>query len=201
MLSLLDCKSEAYDCARCGFQNDDKSIFCLIILGFICQSDFDYEKAIEFVQNALKISPSNILLLRYLSILQGQMRNLPAFVECRSQIVTLEPNICFHHIAHAVSHHLNRNCLKAVEILESYEKSQADVSEGMLLYKISLLEESGNIEKALKELLNKKSVIVDNVAFKEQHVSLLVKLNELSEAKKIYMELLSQNPENYRLSF
>lgn len=133
------------------------------------------------------------------------MWNLPVFVECRCQILTLDPNICFHYVAHAVSHHLNRNCLKAIEILESYEKLQCHGSssehEGMLLYKISLLEESGDFVKALKELLDKKLIIVDNVAFKEQHVSLLVKLSALNEAKGIYMELLSHNPENYRLSF
>ncbi|KAK1398321.1 hypothetical protein POM88_008184 [Heracleum sosnowskyi] len=167
MLSRLDRKSEAYDCARFGVQNDDKSIFCLIILGLICQSDFDYEKAIEYVQNALKIShvPVNIELPRYLS-----------FVDCRCRIVTLEHNICFHHIAHAVSHHVN-NCSKAVEILENIEKSEGDVYEEVLLYK------------------------VDKVTFKEQHISLLVNLDKLDEAKKLYLKLLSQNPENYRLSF
>ncbi|KAL6582847.1 N-alpha-acetyltransferase 16, NatA auxiliary subunit [Orobanche minor] len=197
MLSRMDRKSEAYDCAHRGFQNNNRSIFCLIILGLICQSDFDYEKAIEFVQNASKISPFNIELSRYLSILQAQMRNLSAYVECRCQILTLEPNICFHHIAYAVSHHINNNCLKAIEILENYEKSHGQISEEMLLYKISLFEESGNFEKALKELLDKKSIIVDDVAFREQHASLLVKLKDLNEAKKIYVELLSQNPENY----
>lgn len=47
MLSRMDCKSEAYDCAHRGFQNNDKSIFCLIILVLVCQSDFDYEKAMN----------------------------------------------------------------------------------------------------------------------------------------------------------
>ncbi|KAK1398320.1 hypothetical protein POM88_008183 [Heracleum sosnowskyi] len=127
------------------------------------------------------------------------MRNLLAFVDCRCRIVTLEHNIYFHHIAHAVSHHLNNNCSKAVEILENIEKSEGDVSEEVLLYKISLLEESSNLEKALMELLSKRSIIVDKVTFKEQHISLLVNLDKLDEAKKLYLELLSQNPENYNL--
>nr|KYP32271.1 NMDA receptor-regulated protein 1 [Cajanus cajan] len=68
----------------------------------------------------------------------------------------------------------------------------------MLLYKISLLEECGFFEKALEELQKKELKIVDKLAYKEQEVSLLVKLDCLEEGEKLYRALLSMNPDNYR---
>jgi hypothetical protein len=39
---------------------------------------------------------------------------------------------------------------------------------------------------------------VDKLGYKEQEVSLLVKLGRLEEAEKLYQTLLSMNPDNYR---
>ncbi|KAJ8427132.1 hypothetical protein Cgig2_033942 [Carnegiea gigantea] len=96
---------------------------------------------------------------------------------------------------------------KAIEILEAYEgtldddyppeNERCEHSE-MLLYKVSLLEECGLLEKALEELHKKETKIVDKLAYKEQEVSLLVKLNRLEEAAKLYRALLYMNPDNYR---
>lgn len=68
----------------------------------------------------------------------------------------------------------------------------------MLLYKISLLEECGFLERAIDELYRKENKIVDKLAYKEQQVSLLVKLGRLEEGEKIYRALLSMIPDNYR---
>lgn len=68
----------------------------------------------------------------------------------------------------------------------------------MLLYKISLLEESGFFEKALQQLRKNKLKIVDKLAYKEQEVSLLVNLGHVEEGEKLYQALLSLNPDNYR---
>ncbi|KAE8718414.1 E3 ubiquitin-protein ligase [Hibiscus syriacus] len=66
--------------------------------------------------------------------------------------------------------------------------------------KISLLEECGFLERALEELHHKEPKIVDKLTYKEQVVSLLVKLGRLEEGANLYKALLIMNPDNYRSS-
>jgi N-alpha-acetyltransferase 15/16, NatA auxiliary subunit len=39
---------------------------------------------------------------------------------------------------------------------------------------------------------------VDKLSYKEEEVSLLVKLNNIEEGEKLYRVLLTMNPDNYR---
>ncbi|KAI4355680.1 hypothetical protein L6164_004427 [Bauhinia variegata] len=206
-LNCMDRKSEAYELVRQGLKNDLKSHVCWHVYGLLYRSDREYREAIKCYRNALKIDPDNIEILRDLSLLQAQMRDLTGFVETRQQLLTLKPNHRMNWIGFAVSHHLNSNPSKAVEILEAYEGTLEDdyppdnerCEHGeMLLYKISMLEECGNFERALEELHKKESKIVDKLAYKEQEVSLLVKLGHFEEGKILYWGLLSMNPDNYR---
>ncbi|KAJ1429089.1 Tetratricopeptide-like helical domain superfamily [Sesbania bispinosa] len=206
-LNCMDRKSEAYDLVRQGLKNDLKSHVCWHVFGLLYRSDREYREAIKCYRNALKIDPDNIEILRDLSLLQAQMRDLSGFVETRQQLLTLKPNHRMNWIGFSVAHHLNSNASKAVEILEAYEGTLEDdhppdnerCEHGeMLLYKISLLEECGYLERALEELRKKESKIVDKLAYKEQEVSLLVKLGHLEEGETLYRELLSMNPDNYR---
>ncbi|KAF3450798.1 hypothetical protein FNV43_RR06887 [Rhamnella rubrinervis] len=206
-LNCMDRKSEAYELVRLGLKNDLKSHVCWHVYGLLYRSDREYREAIKCYRNALRIDPDNIEILRDLSLLQAQMRDLTGFVETRQQLLSLKPNHRMNWIGFAVSHHLNSNVLKAVEILEAYEGTLEDdyppenerCEHGeMLLYKISLLEECGSIERALEELHKKELKIVDKLAYKEQEVCLLVKLGHLEEGATLYRALLSMNPDNYR---
>ncbi|XP_027125429.1 N-terminal acetyltransferase A complex auxiliary subunit NAA15 [Coffea arabica] len=206
-LNCLDRKPEAYELVRRGLKNDLKSHVCWHVYGLLYRSDREYREAIKCYRNALRIDPDNIEILRDLSLLQAQMRDLDGFVETRQRLLTLKPNHRMNWIGFAVAHHLNSNGSKAIEILEAYEGTLDDdhppdnerCEHGeMLLYKISLLEESGLLERALEELHKKESKIVDKLAYKEQEVSLLTKLGLLEEGEKEYRLLLSMNPDNYR---
>lgn len=206
-LNCMDRKSEAYELVRLGLKNDLKSHVCWHVYGLLYRSDREYREAIKCYRNALRIDPENIEILRDLSLLQAQMRDLLGFVETRQQLLTLKPNHRMNWIGFAVSHHLNSNGFKAIEILEAYEGTLEDdyppdnerCEHGeMLLYKVSLLEESSLVERALEELRKKQTKIVDKLAIKEQEVSLLVKLGQLEEGEKLYRVLLSMNPDNYR---
>ncbi|KAG4945020.1 hypothetical protein AAZX31_15G012600 [Glycine max] len=206
-LNCMDRKSEAYELVRQGLKNDLKSHVCWHVYGLLYRSDREYREAIKCYRNALKIDPDNIEILRDLSLLQAQMRDLTGFVETRQQLLTLKSNHRMNWIGFAVAHHLNSNASKAIEILEAYEGTLEDdyppenerCEHGeMLLYKISLLEECGFFQKALEELQKKELKIVDKLAYKEQEVSLLVKLAHLEEGEKLYRKLLSMNPDNYR---
>ncbi|XP_010532133.1 PREDICTED: N-alpha-acetyltransferase 15, NatA auxiliary subunit-like [Tarenaya hassleriana] len=206
-LNCMDRKTEAYELVRLGVKNDIKSHVCWHVLGLLYRSDREYREAIKCYRNALRIDPDNIEILRDLSLLQAQMRDVSGFVETRQQLLTLKPNHRMNWIGFAVAQHLHSNASKAVEILEAYEGTLEDdyppenercEHSEMLLYKVSLLEESGSFERALKELHKEEPKIVDKVAYKEQEVSLLTKLGRLEEADKLYRVLLSMNPDNYR---
>ncbi|KAK8331644.1 hypothetical protein V6Z11_A10G088200 [Gossypium hirsutum] len=206
-LNCMDRKSEAYELVRLGLKNDLKSHVCWHVYGLLYRSDREYREAIKCYRNALRIDPDNIEILRDLSLLQAQMRDLTGFVETRQQLLTLKPNHRMNWIGFAVAHHLNSNGAKAVEILEAYEGTLEDdyppdnerCEHGeMLLYKISLLEEHGFLERALEELHKKEPKIVDKLTYKEQEVSLLVKLGCLEEGANLYKALLTMNPDNYR---
>ncbi|XP_027928732.1 N-terminal acetyltransferase A complex auxiliary subunit NAA15-like [Vigna unguiculata] len=206
-LNCMDRKSEAYELVRQGLKNDLKSHVCWHVFGLLYRSDREYREAIKCYRNALKIDPDNIEILRDLSLLQAQMRDLTGFVETRQQLLTLKSNHRMNWIGFAVAHHLNSSASKAIEILEAYEGTLEDdyppenerCEHGeMLLYKISLLEECGFFQKALEELQKKELKIVDKLAYKEQEVSLLIKLGRLEEGEKLFRALLSMNPDNYR---
>ncbi|KAM7255604.1 hypothetical protein ACFE04_008502 [Oxalis oulophora] len=206
-LNCMDRKPEAYQLVRLGLKNDLKSHVCWHVYGLLYRSDREYREAIKCYRNALRIDPDNIEILRDLSLLQAQMRDLSGFVETRQQLLSLKPNHRMNWIGFAVAHHLDTNPAKAVEILEAYEGTLEDdyppenerCEHGeMLLYKISLLEECGFHDKALAELHKREFKIVDKLSYKEQEVSLLVKLDRVEEAVKLYRILLSMNPDNYR---
>ncbi|XP_058751865.1 N-terminal acetyltransferase A complex auxiliary subunit NAA15-like [Vicia villosa] len=206
-LNCMDRKSEAYELVRQGLKNDLKSHVCWHVYGLLYRSDREYREAIKCYRNALRIDPDNIEILRDLSLLQAQMRDLSGFVETRQQLLTLKSNHRMNWIGFAVSHHLNSNASKAIEILEAYEGTLEDdyppenerIEHGeMLLYKVSLLEECGFFERAFEELQKKETKIIDKLGYKEQEVSLLVKLGRLEEGEKLYQTLLSMNPDNYR---
>ncbi|KAA3489306.1 N-alpha-acetyltransferase 16, NatA auxiliary subunit-like [Gossypium australe] len=208
-LNCMDRKSEAYELVRLGLKNDVKSHVCWHVYGLLYRSDREYREAIKCYRNALRIDPDNIEILRDLSLLQAQMRDLTGFVETRQQLLTLKPNHRMNWIGFAVANHLCSKYFvaKAVEILEAYEGTLEDdyppdnerCEHGeMLLYKISLLEECGFLERALEELHKKEPKIVDKLVSKEQEVSLLVKLGRLEEGANHYKALLAMNPDNYR---
>ncbi|XP_047341234.1 N-terminal acetyltransferase A complex auxiliary subunit NAA15-like [Impatiens glandulifera] len=206
-LNCMDRKAEAYELVRLGLKNDLKSHVCWHVYGLLYRSDREYREAIKCYRNALRIDPDNIEILRDLSLLQAQMRDLSGFAETRQQLLTLKPNHRMNWIGFAVAHHLNSNVSKAIDILEAYEGTLEDdyppdserCEHGeMLLYKISLLEDCGYYEKALKELQKQEFKIVDKLSYKEHQVSLLVKLDYREDAEKLYTTLLSMNPDNYR---
>ncbi|KAH9296041.1 hypothetical protein KI387_039629, partial [Taxus chinensis] len=207
ILNCMDRKTEAYELVRQGLKNDLKSHVCWHVYGLLYRSDREYKEAIKCYRNALKIDSENIEILRDLSLLQAQMRDLSGFVETRQKLLTLKPNQRMNWIGFTVAHHLNSNPRQAADVLEAYEKTleedyppeneRYEHSE-MLLYKISLLDECEDPGRALEELNKKATKIVDKLAFKEQCAILLLKLGRSEDAESTYRSLLAANSDNYR---
>ncbi|KAJ0961477.1 hypothetical protein J5N97_001981 [Dioscorea zingiberensis] len=202
-LNCMDRKSEAYELVRRGLKNDLKSHVCWHVYGLLYRSDREYREAIKCYRNALKIDPDNIEILRDLSLLQAQMRDLTGFVETRQQLLTLKPNHRTNWIGFAVANHLNSNCSKSIEILEAYEGTLEDDyppdNELIRAWRNAIIqEECGLLDRALEEMHKKEAKIVDKLAFKEQMASISVKLGHLEEGEKMYRSLLVMNSDNYK---
>lgn len=82
-LNCLGRKDEAYDHVRRGLRNDLGSHVCWHVYGLLQRSDKKYDEAIKCYRNALRCEKDNIQILRDLSLLQIQMRDLEGYrVSC-----------------------------------------------------------------------------------------------------------------------
>jgi len=85
-LNCLGRKEEAYEYVRRGLRNDLRSHVCWHVYGLLQRSDKKYDEAIKCYRNALKWEKDNIQILRDLSLLQVQMRDLDGYkVKCWNQ--------------------------------------------------------------------------------------------------------------------
>lgn len=78
-LNCLGRKDDAYEHVRRGLRNDLKSHVCWHVYGLLQRSDKKYDEAIKCYRNALKCEKDNIQILRDLSLLQIQMRDLEGY--------------------------------------------------------------------------------------------------------------------------
>lgn len=78
-LNCLNRKEEAYELVRRGLRNDLKSHVCWHVYGLLQRSDKKYDEAIKCYRNALKWEKDNMQILRDLSLLQIQMRDLEGY--------------------------------------------------------------------------------------------------------------------------
>lgn len=78
-LNCLGRKEEAYEYVRKGLRNDLRSHVCWHVYGLLQRSDKKYDEAIKCYRNALKWEKDNIQILRDLSLLQIQMRDLEGY--------------------------------------------------------------------------------------------------------------------------
>lgn len=98
-LNCLGRKEEAYEYVRRGLRNDLKSHVCWHVYGLLQRSDKKYDEAIKCYRNALKWEKDNIQILRDLSLLQIQMRDLEgyrvSYFSCKKEKINLNINICY----------------------------------------------------------------------------------------------------------
>ncbi|KAG9150983.1 hypothetical protein Leryth_003095 [Lithospermum erythrorhizon] len=208
-LNCMDRKAEAYELVRLGLKNDLKSHVCWHVYGLLYRSDRDYREAIKCYRNALRIDPENIEILRDLSLLQAQTRDLAGFVETRQQLLTLKANHRMNWIGFAVSHHLNSNGANILDNKHKYfsfivlfgPKHYLEHTEGGLTGRYPRIMGGLGAKEMLLATRKHGTFLLDKfdkLAYKEQQVSLLVKLGRFEEGEKLYKVLLSMNPDNYR---
>ncbi|XP_056647999.1 N-alpha-acetyltransferase 16, NatA auxiliary subunit [Diorhabda sublineata] len=200
-LNCLGRKEEAYEYVRRGLRNDLKSHVCWHVYGLLQRSDKKYDEAIKCYRNALKWEKDNIQILRDLSLLQIQMRDLEGYRDTRYQLLMLRPTQRASWIGYAMSFHLLEEYKNALIILETFLEQQKgnnfdyEHSE-LLLYQNLVIQESGDLKDALRHLEESQDQIVDKLTLKENLGELNLKLKQFDKAAEYYEELMQRNPEN-----
>uniref|UniRef100_A0A8C2J338 N(alpha)-acetyltransferase 15, NatA auxiliary subunit a n=2 Tax=Cyprinus carpio TaxID=7962 RepID=A0A8C2J338_CYPCA len=174
------------------------------VYGLLQRSDKKYDEAIKCYRNALKWDKDNLQILRDLSLLQIQMRDLEGYRETRYQLLQLRPAQRASWIGYAIAYHLLEDYEMAAKIVEEFRKTQQtspdkvdyEYSE-LLLYQNQLLREAGLNKEALDHLTSYEKQICDKLAVEETRGELLLKLDRAGEATEVYHRLLERNPENW----
>uniref|UniRef100_A0AAR5PIA3 N-alpha-acetyltransferase 15, NatA auxiliary subunit n=1 Tax=Dendroctonus ponderosae TaxID=77166 RepID=A0AAR5PIA3_DENPD len=201
-LNCLGRKEEAYEHVRRGLRNDLKSHVCWHVYGLLQRSDKKYDEAIKCYRNALKWDKNNIQILRDLSLLQIQMRDLEGYRDTRYQLLMLRPTQRASWIGYAMSFHLLVDYKNALSILDTFLDQQQRLNNfdyehsEVLLYQNMVIQESGDLKQALKHLETFSCQIVDKLTYKENIGNLHLRLADWKKAEEIYEELIDRNPEN-----
>ncbi|CAI5743080.1 unnamed protein product [Hyaloperonospora brassicae] len=202
-LNCMGRKDDAYDFVKNGLRHDLRSHVCWHVFGLLYRSDRNYPEAIKCYRNAIRIDPENLQILRDLYLLQVQMRDLKGFAETRRTLLTLKPNNRNNWIGFAIAHHLVGNYQMAIDIIDKYfstmdSASVANYEDSEIhLYQNQLLEEAGEIDKALANLQANQRQITDTLAWRQKKGQLLLQLERYDEARGVFEELLAINFDNY----
>lgn len=207
-LNCMGKRDEAHEFVRKGLMKDMRSHVCWHVFGLLHRSDRNYNEAIKAYKQALKIDPQNLQILRDLSLLQIQMRDLNGFVLTRHTILNLKPNNKIHWLAFALAKHLSQDREGSVSVIDIYLGTLTDnapelrrgfESSELALYRNNVLAEIPNNERvALKHLDECKHLVVDEGAWLQAKAFLHLKLGEFDDAKEFYHALFKRGQtENY----
>uniref|UniRef100_A0A674IMK1 N(alpha)-acetyltransferase 16, NatA auxiliary subunit n=1 Tax=Terrapene triunguis TaxID=2587831 RepID=A0A674IMK1_9SAUR len=203
-LNCLGKKEEAYEFVRKGLRNDVKSHVCWHVYGLLQRSDKKYDEAIKCYRNALKLDKDNLQILRDLSLLQIQMRDLEGYRETRYQLLQLRPTQRASWIGYAIAYHLLKDYDMALKLLEEFRKTQQippnkidyEYSE-LILYQNQVMREADLFQESLEHIETYEKQICDKLVVEEIKGEMLLKLGRLKEAGEIYKELIDRNAENW----
>ncbi|XP_054829729.1 N-alpha-acetyltransferase 16, NatA auxiliary subunit [Eublepharis macularius] len=203
-LNCLGKKEEAYEFVRKGLRNDVKSHVCWHVYGLLQRSDKKYDEAIKCYRNALKLDKDNLQILRDLSLLQIQMRDLEGYRETRYQLLQLRPTQRASWIGYAVAYHLLKDYDMALKLLEEFRKTQQippnkidyEYSE-LILYQNQVMREADLFQESLEHIETYEQQICDKLMIDEIRGEMLLKLGRLKEASEAYRELIDRNAENW----
>jgi N-alpha-acetyltransferase 15/16, NatA auxiliary subunit len=203
VLNSMGKKEESYEFVKLGLKNDVRSHVCWHVFGLLYRSDRNYKEAIKCYLNALRIDRDNFNILRDLSFLQVQMRDMSGFAETRRKLLTMKPTNKINWISYAVSLYCSENYQTAFEVVDKFlttsleERVPYEQSE-LYLFQNRCLEASRKYSEALEHLETSKSFIVDLLSWKIKKGELFIKTGQFSDALDLWSQLLREQPDNYR---
>lgn len=202
VLSCQGKEAEAFELCKLALRNAMKSHVCWHVYGLLYRGVRNYEEAIKAYRFALRLEPESPQIARDLALLQMQMRDYTGLVQSRRQAVQSKPGIRSNWTALAVALHLNGDLAGAEDVLKKFEETlkqpppKGDLeNQEAVLYKISIIAESGDVERALEQVEAVYKTAVDRTAVMEMRAEYLLKLDKKEGAEKAYRALLDRNPE------
>lgn len=187
-----------------------RSHVCWHVYGLLHRSDRNYIEAIKAYKQALRIDSDNLQILRDLSMLQVQMRDLVGFAVTRHTILTHKPNQKINWLAFALAKHLNGDLRGAVDVIDIYLSTLTDgapeISRGfeaseLALYRNRILAEiPDNWNEALEHLSTCEKIVVDRSSWLITRAQYQLKLGRFSDAKSTVLQMFRRGmTENYKL--
>lgn len=180
------------------------------LAGIYYRSVENYPEAAKWLKALMDNGLPNKPILRDLALLQLQVRDYKHLKELRQQYLESQPGYRANWTAVAVLHHLAHDPKQAVLTLVKIEDlikphmTDADKYEHLecVLYKVLLIAELGDYQKALDTLEADSDDILDRLSFIEYKAKYLMLLGRSADAAVEYRRLLQRNPDNagyYRL--
>ena len=100
-------EAKAIDVAKLSLiKSKMKSMFCWHTCGTIYKQKKDFVEAAKCFQNALRLEPDNMQLMKETACLQVQVRDHTNHVASRLAILKQKPNMIQNWLAFMISHHL-----------------------------------------------------------------------------------------------
>jgi len=159
--------------------------------------------------NAMKRDKTNIHILRDLSLLQIQLRDLPGYLKTRKALLHLKPGRAESWYTFCMAWELLKHYDEAIDVMTAFEEiteSSERKKTGTIgatfetgerkLYIAKLYEEAGRITEAIEYLKNSEPQIVDKHGMKVALANLYLKNNDKEAAKEMFRALIDTNPEN-----
>ena len=203
LLHMIGQNEEATEFIKKGIRNDVRSHVCWHAYGLMHRSDQNYKEAVKCFLNALRIDSENQLILRDLSWLQMQIRDLDGFVETRRKLLTLKAGVRQSWVAYAVANYCAGHYETGFDVIQKYNETVSDkeceyAESELLLFQNLCIEKQGSFDRASVHLETHKDAIVDKLAIRVKNGELLVKLQRFNDARMIWSNLVSEQPDNYR---
>eukprot|EP00559_Dactyliosolen_fragilissimus_P009372 CAMPEP_0184857420 /NCGR_PEP_ID=MMETSP0580-20130426/2572_1 /TAXON_ID=1118495 /ORGANISM="Dactyliosolen fragilissimus" /LENGTH=925 /DNA_ID=CAMNT_0027353003 /DNA_START=58 /DNA_END=2832 /DNA_ORIENTATION=+ len=205
--SYTGSKEDAVNLVKMGLMNDMRSHVCWHVYGLLHRAERNYNEAIKAYKQALRIDSDNLQILRDLSLLQIQMRDLAGFALTRHTILTLKPNQKNNWLSFALAKQLIEDPLGAIQVIDAYigtldENSQEldksyEASE-LTLYKNYLLSQiPNNLSQAYTHLQQckenpEKDTIVDLSSYYQQKAYYELQLEKYDTAQQTYTLLFQR---------
>jgi tetratricopeptide (TPR) repeat protein len=166
------------------------------------RSDRNYNEAIKAYKQALRIDTDNIQILRDLSMLEIQMRDLPGFAVTRHNILTLKSNGKINWLAFALAKHLIGDLRGAIAVIDIYlgtlTEGAPELNRGfeageLALYRNQILAEiPDNTREALDHLETCKPIVVDQSSWLTSKARYQLNLGQYVEAKQTVCEMFKR---------
>jgi peptide alpha-N-acetyltransferase len=173
------------------------------------RADRNYLEAIKAYKQALRIDADNLQILRDLSLLQIQMRDLAGFVVTRNSILNLKPTIQQHWLAFALARKMVDDTQGALQVIDIYlgtlvegspELSRNYEPSEMQMYKNWLLLELKDYKEALEHLEKVERIVVDRSGWLWHKATCHYHLGEYDKCKKTLEQMMHRGmTEDYRI--